>query len=191
VLVDSEDGNSIKRVSPDDLGDRLVDAASPVVIGQGTDATKHWEVRDFLDGAIETAKGGMFLFQNFLAITAAGRNVAMTVGRLNATTSYAITNYDPTGCFGIVGAKQGVATPPDTQWRRAAAGVWLACDNTGALGTVRAATIDATWPLYTIATVPTASSYTGYRIAISDRSYRAAYSDGTDWRFESDDAVIS
>lgn len=45
--------------------------------------------------------------------------------------------------------------------------------------------------IYTFATVPTASSYTGYKITISDRAYRSAYSDGTNWRFEADDAVIS
>lgn len=44
---------------------------------------------------------------------------------------------------------------------------------------------------YTFATVPTASSNTGSTIRITDRSNRQAYSDGTNWRFVADDAIIS
>lgn len=54
-----------------------------------------------------------------------------------------------------------------------------------------ASNIPVRFGLYTFATVPTASSYTGYQITISDRDYRSAYSDGTNWRFISDDAIIS
>lgn len=45
--------------------------------------------------------------------------------------------------------------------------------------------------VYAYADVPTASSFTGHAITISDRSYKWAYSDGTDWRFFVDGAVIS
>jgi hypothetical protein len=45
--------------------------------------------------------------------------------------------------------------------------------------------------VYTFATVPSASANTGSIIRISDRAQRQAYSDGTDWRFTADDAVIS
>jgi hypothetical protein len=45
--------------------------------------------------------------------------------------------------------------------------------------------------VYTFATVPSASSNTGKFLRISDRSQKHAYSDGTNWRFFGDDAVIS
>ena len=45
--------------------------------------------------------------------------------------------------------------------------------------------------VYTFATVPTASSYTGHQITISDRSYKSAYSNGTNWLFCSNDTIIS
>jgi len=44
---------------------------------------------------------------------------------------------------------------------------------------------------YTFATTPTASSYTGYTITISDRASKHAYSDGTNWRFVVDGVIIS
>lgn len=44
---------------------------------------------------------------------------------------------------------------------------------------------------YTFATVPSASSNTGKFLRISDRAQKHAYSDGTNWRFFGDDAVIS
>lgn len=44
---------------------------------------------------------------------------------------------------------------------------------------------------YTFATVPTASSFAGYEITISDRSHKSAYSDGINWRFVGTDAIIS
>jgi hypothetical protein len=46
---------------------------------------------------------------------------------------------------------------------------------------------------YTVATVPTASSYTGGQIYVSDESGGAvmAFSDGTDWRRVTDRAIIS
>lgn len=65
----------------------------------------------------------------------------------------------------------------------------------GSTGNVTCAGITASAPVssgvYTFATVPTASSYTGSAIRISDRSQKWAYSDGTDWRFFVDGAVIS
>jgi hypothetical protein len=45
--------------------------------------------------------------------------------------------------------------------------------------------------VYTFATVPSASSNTGKFLRISDRAQKHAYSDGTNWRFLGDDAVIS
>lgn len=45
--------------------------------------------------------------------------------------------------------------------------------------------------VYTFATVPSASSNTGKFLRISDRAQKHAYSDGTNWRFFGDDAVIS
>jgi hypothetical protein len=45
--------------------------------------------------------------------------------------------------------------------------------------------------VYTFSTVPSASSNTGKFLRISDRSQKHAYSDGTNWRFFGDDAVIS
>jgi len=45
--------------------------------------------------------------------------------------------------------------------------------------------------VYTFATVPSASANTGAIIRISDRAQRQAYSDGTNWRFTADDAIIS
>lgn len=45
--------------------------------------------------------------------------------------------------------------------------------------------------VYTFATVPSASSNTGKFLRISDRSQKHAYSDGTNWRFFGDDAIIT
>jgi len=45
--------------------------------------------------------------------------------------------------------------------------------------------------VYTFATVPSASSNSGKFLRISDRSQKHAYSDGTNWRFFGDDAIIS
>jgi hypothetical protein len=45
--------------------------------------------------------------------------------------------------------------------------------------------------VYTFATVPSPSSNTGKFLRISDRAQKHAYSDGTNWRFFGDDAVIS
>jgi len=45
--------------------------------------------------------------------------------------------------------------------------------------------------VYTFATVPSASSNTGKFMRISDRAQKHAYSDGTNWRFFGDDAIIS
>ena len=45
--------------------------------------------------------------------------------------------------------------------------------------------------VYTFATVPIASANTGKFLRISDRAQKHAYSDGTDWRFFGDDAIIS
>jgi len=45
--------------------------------------------------------------------------------------------------------------------------------------------------VYTLATVPSASSNTGKFLRVSDRSQKHAYSDGTNWRFFGDDAIIS
>ena len=45
--------------------------------------------------------------------------------------------------------------------------------------------------LFTFDTVPTASSYPGHEITISDRGYRGAKSDGTNWRFIDDWELIS
>lgn len=45
--------------------------------------------------------------------------------------------------------------------------------------------------VYTFATVPIASSNTGKFLRISDRAQKHAYSDGTNWRFFGDDAIIS
>lgn len=45
--------------------------------------------------------------------------------------------------------------------------------------------------VYTFATVPSASANTGKFLRISDRAQKHAYSDGTDWRFFGDDAIIS
>lgn len=45
--------------------------------------------------------------------------------------------------------------------------------------------------VYTFATVPSASTHTGAIVRISDRAQKHAYSDGTNWRFFGDDAVIS
>lgn len=53
-----------------------------------------------------------------------------------------------------------------------------------ASGLIRAGT-------YTFATVPSASSNTGKFLRISDRAQKHAYSDGTNWRFFGDDAIIS
>lgn len=46
---------------------------------------------------------------------------------------------------------------------------------------------------YTVSTVPSASSYTGFMIYVSDESGGAvpAFSDGTDWRRTTDRAIIS
>lgn len=44
---------------------------------------------------------------------------------------------------------------------------------------------------YTFASVPSASANKYLRIHISDRSHKPAYSDGTNWRWFSTDAVIS
>jgi len=44
---------------------------------------------------------------------------------------------------------------------------------------------------YTFGTVPSASANSGSAIRITDRGGKWAYSDGTDWRFYADDAVIS
>lgn len=45
--------------------------------------------------------------------------------------------------------------------------------------------------VYTFATVPSASTFSGGMIRISDRAQRTAYSDGTNWRFTADDVIIS
>lgn len=45
--------------------------------------------------------------------------------------------------------------------------------------------------VYTFSTVPSASSNTGKFLRISDRAQKHAYSDGTNWRFFGDDAIIS
>ena len=46
---------------------------------------------------------------------------------------------------------------------------------------------------YTVATVPTASSYTGFMIYVTDDVGGAipAFSDGTDWRRSTDRAIVS
>jgi len=50
-------------------------------------------------------------------------------------------------------------------------------------------------PLYlapiTFATLPSASAQTGARYRITDRSQRECYSDGTNWRFAADDAIVT
>lgn len=48
-------------------------------------------------------------------------------------------------------------------------------------------------PTYTVATVPTASDYTGYLIYVSDEAGGAvpAFSDGTNWRRCTDRTVVS
>lgn len=43
----------------------------------------------------------------------------------------------------------------------------------------------------TFATLPSAATYEGGVLRISDRGQRIAYSDGTNWRFVSDDAVVT
>ena len=67
--------------------------------------------------------------------------------------------------------------------------------SSGALVLTGATSVSSTVPIssgvYTFATVPTASSYSGAAIRISDRSQKWAYSDGTEWRFFVDGAVIS
>jgi hypothetical protein len=70
--------------------------------------------------------------------------------------------------------------------------------NNGTLGTLRdfrARDLTASGLMcagvYTFATVPSASSNTGKFLRISDRAQKHAYSDGTNWRFFGDDAVIS
>lgn len=47
--------------------------------------------------------------------------------------------------------------------------------------------------VYTVATVPTASSYTAVIIMVSDETggYVPAFSDGTNWRRTTDRAVVS
>jgi len=47
--------------------------------------------------------------------------------------------------------------------------------------------------VYTVATVPTASSYTGAIIMVSDETggYVPAFSDGTNWRRVTDRAIVS
>lgn len=57
-------------------------------------------------------------------------------------------------------------------------------------GSVSASTFMQTG-VYTFATVPSASANTGKFIRISDRAQKHAYSDGTNWRFFGDDAIIS
>ncbi len=44
---------------------------------------------------------------------------------------------------------------------------------------------------YTFGTLPSASAVTGMQVRITDRGQRAAYADGTDWRFVSDDTIVS
>ena len=46
---------------------------------------------------------------------------------------------------------------------------------------------------YTVATVPTASDYSGGMIAVTDEigGYTLAFSDGTDWRRMRDSVIIS
>jgi len=66
-------------------------------------------------------------------------------------------------------------------------------DNADAALTTGAATLSG--PLYlapiTFATLPSASAQTGARYRITDRSQRECYSDGTNWRFAADDAIVT
>lgn len=85
----------------------------------------------------------------------------------------------------------------DLSWGRASAGVGAVytTETGGTLAGFNAAAITASGLMccgvYTFATVPSASSNTGKFLRISDRAQKHAYSDGTNWRFFGDDAIIS
>lgn len=107
--------------------------------------------------------------------------------------------------YGISSDSANARTAPDVTLARNATGpAWIIAANGGvqirnlansADGALTAAAITASGLIccgvYTFATVPSASSNTGKFLRISDRAQKHAYSDGTDWRFFGDDAVIS
>lgn len=80
---------------------------------------------------------------------------------------------------GITGSTGAVSSDRDNQR--------LIIDGNGLATFSRAVVVG----VFTFATVPAASSNTGGEIRISDRAQRRAYSDGTNWRFIADDAIIS
>jgi len=68
----------------------------------------------------------------------------------------------------------------------------MTLSNSGALTSVSvSASTSMQTGVYTFATVPSASANAGRFIRISDRGQKHAYSDGTNWRFFGDDAIIS
>ena len=44
---------------------------------------------------------------------------------------------------------------------------------------------------YTVATLPSASAWSGFDIRVSDRGNKGAYSDGTNWLFDHDNSIVS
>jgi hypothetical protein len=44
---------------------------------------------------------------------------------------------------------------------------------------------------YTFETLPSPATFVGCHIRIANRNNRPAYSDGTNWRFYKDDAIVT
>lgn len=110
-----------------------------------------------------------------------------------------------TVAFGFANVAVGLDTAADVLWSRGSTGPTFDVRCAGGIRSrnlsnsadadLTAAAITASGLMcagvYTFATVPSASSNAGKFLRISDRSQKHAYSDGTNWRFFGDDAVIS
>ncbi len=113
----------------------------------------------------------------------------------NSSGNYGKIQNDSGGKFSLAWAASGgtgLGTPVVTWVDTGRCGInnaspSVALDVTGAIN----ATGLMCCGVYTFATVPIASSNTGKFLRISDRTQKHAYSDGTNWRFFGDDAIIS
>jgi hypothetical protein len=110
-----------------------------------------------------------------------------------------------TVAFGFANVAGGIDNAADVKWSRGSTGpTFDVCCAGGIRSRNLAGSADAPISgeaitatgliccgVYTFSTVPSASSNTGKFLRISDRAQKHAYSDGTNWRFFGDDAVIS
>lgn len=86
-----------------------------------------------------------------------------------------------------IGNRSWISSPSD--------GSLLFNAQAGGYSDITAKAASFTGPLYlapiTFGTLPSASAQTGARYRITDRSQRECYSDGTNWRFAADDAIVT